>query len=125
MSGDKVLAEFRTHLLGNPGYDPGNCFPCLSILAKNFLAIPAISTPLESVFSVAGIVVDRKWYALITEMVDVLVFFTRTHICKDLLTMVPQAELLLLPKDQEVNEISDDEKTLDHDIVLLQMMLTL
>ena len=33
--------------------------------------------------------------------------------------MVPQAELLLLPKDQEVIEISDDEETLDHDIVLL------
>ena len=29
---------------------------------------------------------------------------------------VPQAELLLLPKDQEMIEISDDEKTSDHNV---------
>ena len=32
---------------------------------------------------------------------------------------VPQAELLLLSKDQEMMEISDDEETLDHDVAAI------
>ena len=99
-----------------------NRFSHLSILAKKFLAIPATSTPSERVFSVAGIVVDRKRCALTPEMVDALVFLHKNSYLLGLAEKepsVPQAELLLLPKDQEMIEISDDEETLDHDVVAI------
>ena len=100
-------------------------FPCLSILAKKFLAIPATSTPSERVFSVAGIVVDRKRCALTPEMVDALVFLHKNSYLLGLSEeepSVPQAELFLLPKDQEMIEISDDEieDAIDHDIIAIE-----
>ena len=99
-----------------------NRFPHLSILAKKFLAIPATSTPSERVFSVAGIVVDRKRCALTPEMIDALVFLHKNSYLLGLAEKEPsisQAELLLLPKDQEMIEISDDEETSDHDVVAI------
>ena len=99
-----------------------NRFSRLSILAKKFLAIPATSTPSERVFSAAGIVVDRKRCPLTPEMVDALVFLHKNSYLLGLAEKepsVPQAELLLLPKDQEMIEISDDEETLDHDVVAI------
>ena len=53
------------------------------------------------------------------EMVDTLVFLHKNSYLLGLAEKepsVPQAELLLLPKDQEMIEISDDEKTSDHNV---------
>jgi len=52
-------------------------FPHLQHLAKKCLAIPATSTPSERVFSVAGIVVDKRRAALTPEMIDALVFLNK------------------------------------------------
>ena len=91
-------------------------FPRLSYLAKKFLSIPATSTPSERVFSVAGIVVDRKRCALTPDMVNALVFLHKNSYMLGLTEeepSVPQAELLLLPKDHETIEISDNEVDTD------------
>ena len=103
-------------------------FPCLSILAKKFLAIPATSTSTERVFSIAGIVVDRKRCALTPEMVDALVFLHKNSYLLGLseeAPSVPQAELFLLPKDQEMIEISDEENQeiedrIDDDVIAIE-----
>ena len=43
--------------------------------------VPATSTPSEHAFSVAGIVVDKRWCALSIEMVNVLVFLQKNRPC--------------------------------------------
>ena len=115
---DEVEEYFQDHPIRRKDDPPLH----LSILAKKFLAIPATSTPSERVFLVAGIVADRKWRALTPQIVDALVFLHKNsylleHAEKE--PSVPQAELLLLPKDQEMIEISDDEETSDHDVVAI------
>ena len=49
----------------------------LAILARKYLAIPATSTPSERIFSVAGIVVDKRRCALTPKMINALIFFTQ------------------------------------------------
>ena len=74
------------------------------------------------VFSVAGSVVDRKRCALTPEMVDALVFLNKNSYLLDLTEEeppAPQAELLLLPKEHEMIEISDNEDDMD-DVITIQ-----
>ena len=90
-------------------------------MAKTFWVIPATSTPSERVFSVAGIVVDRKQCALTPEMVDALVFLNKNSYFLGLTEEeppAPQAELLLLPKEHEMIEISDNEDDVDNVITI-------
>jgi len=63
---DEVKSFFQEHPIKQKD-DPlcwwrvnGSRFPHLQHLAKKYLAIPATSTPSERVFSVAGIVVDKR-----------------------------------------------------------------
>ena len=49
-------------------------YPRLATLAKKYLAVPASSVPSERVFSLAGIVVDKKRSRLKPAMVDTLIF---------------------------------------------------
>ena len=86
-------------------------FPRLSNLANFFLAIPATSKPSERVL---GIVVDRKRCALTP---DALVFLNKNSYLSGLTEEeppAPQAELLLLPKEHEMIEISDNEDDMDY-----------
>jgi len=55
----------------------GSHFSHLELLARMYLTIPATSTPSERVFSVAGIVVDKRRSALTPEMIDALVFLIK------------------------------------------------
>ena len=55
-------------------------------------------------------------------MIDALVFLHKNSYLLGLAEKepsIPQAELLLLPNDQEMIEISDDEETSDHDVVAI------
>ena len=55
-------------------------------------------------------------------MIDDLVFlYKNSHLLglAEKEPSVPQVELLLLPKDQEMIEISDHEETSDHDVVAI------
>lgn len=49
-------------------------YPQLATLAKKYLAVPASSVPSERVFSLAGIVVDKKRSRLKPDLVDTLIF---------------------------------------------------
>ena len=49
-------------------------FPHIVLLARRYLSIPGTSVRAETVFSTAGIVVDKKCSALNPENVDCLVF---------------------------------------------------
>ena len=122
---DKVEVHFQGHLIRHKDGPfcwwkvNGDHFPHLS---KKFPEIPATSTPLQMVFSVADIVVKRKRYVLILDMADDKVFLHRNSYFlgpAEKEPSIPQAELLLLPKDQEMIEISDDKETMDRDVVAI------
>ena len=87
-------------------------FPHLAVLAQKYLGIPATSTPSERVFSVAGIVVDKRRCALTAEMINALVFL---HKNSHLLGMTEEIlgpaepELILQPKDRDVQDVSEEE----------------
>jgi len=49
-------------------------FPTLAVVAKSYLAAPAISTPSERLFSAAGTIVSKKRASLTKEHVDMLTF---------------------------------------------------
>ena len=49
-------------------------YPALAKMARNYLAVPATSTPSERTFSVAGCVVNKKWACLLPENVNMLIF---------------------------------------------------
>ena len=53
----------------------GPRYPRLAVLARRYLSIPATSTKSERVYSVAGIVVDKRRCALTPEMINTLVIF--------------------------------------------------
>ena len=96
-------------------------FPHLAILAQKYLGIPATSTASERVFSVAGIVVDKRRCALTAEMINALVFLHKN--CR-LLGLIndcnisghAEPELILQPKD--VQDSSDEEDVCDEVIDL-------
>ena len=49
-------------------------YPCLSYVARKYLAIPATSVPAERAFSLAGHIVNQKRSALLSDNVNKLVF---------------------------------------------------
>ncbi|XP_065893497.1 uncharacterized protein [Dysidea avara] len=88
----------------------GSRFPHLENLARKYLAIPVTSTPSERVFSVAGIVVDKRRAALTPEMIDALVFLNKNSFILGLTSecnLKSKPDLIL-----EVN-MSDDEELVD------------
>ena len=88
----------------------GSRFPHLEILARKYLAIPATSTPSERVFSVAGIVVDKRRSALTAEMIDALVFLNKNSFMlglTDKLPTIPKPDLIL-----DIDDESDGEEEL-------------
>jgi len=69
-----------------------------------------------------GIVVDKKWCALIPEMVDALVFLNKNSYLLGLIREeppAPPAEFLLLPKRHEMIKISDNEEDMD-DVIAVE-----
>ena len=54
-------------------------FPCLSWVAKKYLAIPASSVPSERIFSLAGNIVSKKRACLKPENVDMLIFLKKSQ----------------------------------------------
>ena len=77
-------------------------------MAKKYLAIPATSTPSERVFSVAGIMVDKRHAALTPEMIDALVFLNKSSFFLGLTkecTSNQMPDLIL-----EIDESSDSEE---------------
>ena len=102
----------------------GSRFPHLERLAKRYLAIPATSTPSERVFSVAGIVVDKRRAALTPEMIDALVFLNKNSFMLGLnneCPTKPKPDLILETDDESENEelVEDLEEALDVDEVLI------
>lgn len=88
----------------------GSCFPHLEILARKYLVIPATSTPSERVFSVAGIVVDKRRSTFTAEMIDALVFLNKNSFMlglTDKLPTIPKPDLIL-----NIDDESDGEKEL-------------
>ena len=57
--------------------DNRNQFPILAKLAREYLAIPAMSTPSERIFSSAGYVSSQRKSRLIGEHVNQLVFLNK------------------------------------------------
>lgn len=62
------------------GFDPiiwwkNHCceFPTLSLMARDFLAIPATSAPSERVFSTCGLIITKKRNRMAPELLDALV----------------------------------------------------
>ena len=113
-----VLEEVKLYLQERPikrREDPlcwwrvnGSRFPHLEILARKYLAIPATSTPSERVFSVAGIVVDKRRSAFTAEMIDALVFLNKNSFLlglTDQLPTIPKPDLIL-----EIDNESDGEE---------------
>ena len=49
-------------------------YPALSRMARKYLALPAMSTPSERAFSIAGSIVNKKRVCLLPENVNMLVF---------------------------------------------------
>ena len=49
-------------------------YPALSTMAREYLALPATSTPSEYAFSIAGSVVNKKQACLLPENVSMMVF---------------------------------------------------
>ena len=104
----------------------GSRFPHLESLAKKYLAIPATSTPSERVFSVAGIVVDKRRAALTPEMIDALVFLNKNSFMlglnKECPTM-PKPDLILEIDDESENEelVEDLQQDSDVDEVLINL----
>ena len=98
-------------------------FPHLAILARRYLAIPATSTASDRVFSVAGIVVDKRWCALTVEMIDALVFLHKNSHLFSLtseLPVCPKPKLILQTQDNEDMKESDesDDNEMDEDLPL-------
>ena len=88
-----------------------NRFPRLAVLARRYLSIPATSTPSERVFSVAGIVVDKRRCALSAEMINALVFLHRNWQLlglSDVGPVKPEPKLILQPQNS-ADDDSDDE----------------
>ena len=86
-------------------------FPHLAIVARRYLAIPATSTPSERVFSVAGIVVDKRRCALTVEMINALVFLHKNSSLFNLTDELPalsEPKLILQAQDTEDIQDSDD-----------------
>ncbi|KAK3108517.1 hypothetical protein FSP39_009667 [Pinctada imbricata] len=52
-------------------------YPHVSILAKKYLAIPASSVPSERVFSLAGILINKKRSRLSPDNVDLFIFLNK------------------------------------------------
>ena len=98
-------------------------FPHLAVLAQKYLGIPATSTPSERIFSVAGIVVDKRHCALTAKMINALVFL---HKNSHLLGMTEETlgpaepELILQPKDRDVQDVSDEEEEMYSEVVDLE-----
>ena len=96
---------------GNASY-----FPHLADLARHYLAIPATSTPSERVFSVAGIVVDKRRCALTAEMINALVFLHKNSSLLNLTSGTPlrrQPPLILqtqAPVDGDDNDSDSDDE---------------
>ena len=90
----------------------GNRFPHLENLAKKYLAIPATSTPSERVFSVAGIVVDKRRAALTPEMVDALVFLNKNSFMLALSNECPSN-----PKPDLILEIDESDESENEELV--------
>ncbi len=88
-----------------------NRFPHLAVLARHYLAIPATSTPSERVFSVAGIVVDKRRCALTAEMIDALVFLHKNRSLLGLTDEVPvQPGPKLILQAPDSNDDDEDEE---------------
>ena len=59
------LKWWQTHTLS---------FPTLSVIARKYLCIPAISAPYERVFSVAGLTISKQRFKLSSEIASCLIF---------------------------------------------------
>ena len=98
-------------------------FPHLAVLAQKYLGTPATSTPSERVFSVAGIVVDKRRCALTAEMINALVFLHKNSYLLGMTeeTLGPaELELILQPKDRDVEDVSDREEEMYSEVVDLE-----
>ena len=127
---DEVKSYFQERLIKRKD-DPlcwwkvnGSRFPHLENLAKKYLAIPATSTPSERVFSVAGIVVDKRRVALTPEMIDALVFLNKNSFLLGLnneYPTKPKPDLILEIDDESDYEelVEDLEQAADVDEVLV------
>ena len=90
-------------------------YPHLASLARIYLAIPATSTPAERVFSVAGIVVDKRRCSLRPAMIDTLVFLNKNNALLNRSqepAARPKPKLILLPIDAEDGDESDEDDDL-------------
>jgi len=50
------------------------CYPCLALLARKYLAIPATSVPAERAFNLTGHLVNEKRASFLPETVNMLSF---------------------------------------------------
>jgi len=117
-----VTEEVALYLQEHPikrSEDPFACwhgnasrFPHLAVVACCYLAIPATSTPSERVFSVAGIVVDKRHCALTADMINALVFLHKNSSLLGLtneVPVLPQPKLILQAQDTEDSDDCDDD----------------
>ena len=98
----------------------GSHFSHLEPLARRYLAIPATSTPLERVFSVAGIVVDRRRSALTPEMIDTLMFLNKNSFLlglTDRCPTIPKPDLILEIDDDECDEVTEQGTDVDLEVL--------
>ena len=98
----------------------GSRFSHLEPLARRYLAIPATSTPSERVFSVAGIVVDKRRSALTPEMIDALVFLNKNSFplgLTDRCPTIPKPDLILEIDDDECDEVTEQGTDVDLEVL--------
>lgn len=84
-------------------------FPRLAVLAKEVLAVPATSAPAERVFSLSGLITDKRRCGLKPELVNALVFLHRNAKVLGLVQEDPVQVLPLQPLFSPPPAVNDDE----------------
>ena len=99
---DDPLAWWKVH---------SSRFPRLAVLAREVLCVPATSTPSERVFSISGIIVDKRRASQSPAMLNALVFLNRNPFLhsepEEALPPVEAPPLFIPPDDDE--ELDDPE----------------
>ena len=85
------------------------CYPCVSIIARKFLCIPATSVTSKQIFSAAGYVVSKLRASLSPENVDALLYLRQnTELLKpgqsDKATTLKYCPKVVLPEEIEEGE---------------------